>query len=294
MKELKSELTWSFSRSRLFEECRRAYYYHYYASWGGWSENSDEFVRKAYILKNMRNINIWVGDVVHQIIKWIFESKNISCEEALKKSKQLLVRTWEQSRSKAWLKNPKNNLNLFEHYYNCEPERDTIAKQLKKVARSIRNVYESGLFEYFSSLPPQNILSIDTMDHFIFEGIKAFAVPDFAIKDRKYVLYDWKTGKKSDKDIRQLSCYVLYAVNKWSIDSQDIQIVPVYIAQEKAGIDAFENIDIDEVRSRIACSISEMKKVLIDIESNKADIALCPKTDDSWRCVNCRFKEICR
>ncbi|MCK4809441.1 MAG: PD-(D/E)XK nuclease family protein [Candidatus Omnitrophica bacterium] len=297
MGRFKSELTWSFSRSRLFKECRRAYYYHYYASWGGWEAGADEFIRKAYVLKNMRNIDAWIGDIVHQIIKWILENKisgkDILAEEAFKKAKQMLTRTWEQSRAKIWMKNIKYNLNLFEHYYKRELTREELVLRLQKVTKSIRNIYNSGLLESFSGLPRESFLSIDELDSFNFEGVKSFAVPDFAVRDGAYTLYDWKTGKPSENDVLQLSCYVLYATRKWGVKTEEVRIVPVYLVREKVSLEPIKAVNVAEVKQYIRDSLKEMKSVLSDVAGNKADIASCPKTNNSWRCERCKFQEIC-
>lgn len=303
MGKLQSELTWSFSRDRLFKECCRAYFYHYYASWGGWEKDADSFSRKAYILKNIRNIDAWVGDIVHQIIKWILESvsmkkglarKAISLQEARGKAKQLLTKTWEQSRGKAWEDNVKNNLNLFEHYYGCELTREDLARRLEKVTKSINSFYNSGLIESVSRLEEDKFLRIDELDNFDFEGIKVFAIPDFALRNDNFVLYDWKTGKATDKDILQLSCYALYAVNKWKAEPDRIKIIPVYLTQERIPFKPIEALKIDGVKTYIRESIDAMKLILSDISKNKADINKCPKTDNTWRCRNCKFQEICQ
>ena len=306
MKKLKSELTWSFSRDSLFNDCRRAYFYHYYASWGGWETNANQFCRKAYILKNVRNVDAWIGDIVHQVIKWILESKigdkaslfkegrDISHEQAVKTAKNLLTKTWEQSRSKKWQENVKKNLNLFEHYYNREPDREQLKTKLEKVANSIRNFYKSGLSEKFSKSSIENFLSIDQLDSFSFEGTKAFAIPDFALcEGKEYLLYDWKTGKKREKDILQLSCYSLYAMTKWGVAENQIKIIPAYLAQDEFLPLPVEAFPLEQVKDYIRQSIEGMRSILINIKSNKADINSCPKTDDLRRCQRCKFQEIC-
>ena len=307
MRKLKSELTWSFSRDRLFSECPRAYFYHYYASWGGWEASANQFCRKAYILKNMRSIDAWIGDIVHQVIKWILESKtgdettlfkegrDIPHEQAVRTAKSLLTKTWEQSRSRKWEGNVKQNLNLFEHYYNQEPAREQLKVKLEKVANSIRNFYRSGLLAKFSKLSVENFLSIDELASFDFEGTKAFAIPDFAIRDgQEYLLYDWKTGKGSEKDILQLSCYSLFAMSKWPVSEDKIKIIPAYLAQDELLPLPVEAIAPEQVKGYIRQSIEGMKGVLVDAKTNKADINDFAKTDNSWRCQRCKFQEICR
>ncbi len=306
MKKLKSELTWSFSRDRLFNECRRAYFYHYYASWGGWEAQANTFCRKAYILKNVRSIDAWIGDIVHQVIKWILESRvgdsttlfkegrDISHDQAVKTAKNLLTKTWEQSRGKKWEENVKQNLNLFEHYYGHEPNREQLKIKLEKVANSIRNFYKSGLAEKFSKLSVENFLSIDNLDSFDFEGTRAFAIPDFAIReDNNYLLYDWKTGKRNEKDTLQLSCYSLYAIKKWQVSEKQIKIIPAYLAQDEFLPSSVEAIAPEQIKDYIRKSIERMRNILVDVKSNKADVNNCPKTEDARHCQRCKFQEIC-
>ena len=294
---LKSELTWSFSRDRLFFECRRAYYYNYYVSWGGWDVKADEFSRKAYLLKNIRNIDAWIGDIVHQIIKWVLESKfsgkDITEEQARNKTKQILMATWEQSRSKQWEKNIKRNLNLFEHYYDQEPTREELSVKLAKVPNSISNFYNSGLLDGFLQLPKDDILTIDELDSFMFEGVRVFAVPDFAVRNKGYILYDWKTGSPSEKDGLQLSCYTLYAIQKWGADFDEITLTPVYLGMQPLVAEQIKAISQDQIEQYIRSSIKEMKTVLANEKENIADIKKCPKTSEAWRCKKCKFKEIC-
>ncbi len=297
MAELKSELTWSFSRDRLFRECRRAYYFNYYASWSGWDEKADLFVRKAYILKNIQNVDAWIGDIVHQLLKWIIENRRqkkiVTYEEAARKAKAMLRRTWEQSRSRAWMKKVKHNLNLFEHYYDREPSREELAPRLQKVVTSLHSFYDSGLLEKIDSLPRENILAVDVLDFFELEKVKIFAAPDFALRDKGCVLYDWKTGKPSDKDIQQLSCYVLYALEKWHVPQEEIKVVPVYLAEDNCSLSPVQPHSPAEMKEFILESIGQMRAVLYDPAVNKADPELCPKTEEPWRCKNCRFQEIC-
>jgi len=296
MADIKNNLTWSFSRDRLFKDCRRAYFFNYYLSWGGWDKDAPDNIRKAYILKNIRTVDAWVGDLVHQLIKWIIEnrlsSKDIAFDEAKDKAKTILLKTWEQSRAQLWKNDVKNNLNLYEHYYNIEYTQDQLKEKLSKVVNSLLNIYQSGFIKFLASLSKDNFLTIDELDSFEFLGVKMFAIPDFAFKkDGLFFLYDWKTGKPYEKDIFQLSFYMLYAQYKWKADIKDMRIVPVYLTQDSISFSPITPVSIDEVKTYAKSSLQDMKAVLIS--EDKADEKLCPKTTELWRCKNCKFKEIC-
>jgi len=73
MPELKSELSWSISRANLLRDCARRYYYHYYLSWEGWKPEGPPARRKAYTLKLMLNLDMLAGQIVHEVIRELFD-----------------------------------------------------------------------------------------------------------------------------------------------------------------------------------------------------------------------------
>ncbi len=298
---LKNEFSWSFSRHKLFNECRRAYYYYYYESWGGWDRHAPDRARKAYVLKKMQNLDMWAGTLVHQLLAGIITQrmakKATPYAAAIKNAHLALSSQWEDSRKKCWLKSPKAYLNLFEHYYRKEVSQEDIDRTVKrKVYGGIRNFYASGFLAYIDTLaanPRGHFLSLEEIDSFLFEGTKLYVVPDFAIRDEGIRLYDWKTGKPSENDTLQLSCYALYAQSKWQARPHEIGIFPVYLLEEKIALNPIETIDADTVRTFLRHSIKEMRSLLKEGSDNEIIPAQCTKTEITARCARCFFQEIC-
>ena len=54
--EFLNEFSWSKSRAETFQTCLRKYYWHYYASWGGWEYGADHHTRELYVMKNLSSI----------------------------------------------------------------------------------------------------------------------------------------------------------------------------------------------------------------------------------------------
>ena len=103
-----------------------------------------------------------------------------------------------------------------------------------------------------------------------------------------------KTGKFSGKDCLQLSCYVIYAMKKWDAFEDTIQIVPVYLTDKTNPCPLVKALPVEKVKKYIRDSIDAMRSVLIDKENNEIDSERCLKTNDAWRCKNCKFKELCQ
>ena len=69
MPPFENVFSWSFSRARTFEDCPRKYWFHYYGSWGGWNADADPRARELYKLKNLTNLHLLAGDVVHRALE---------------------------------------------------------------------------------------------------------------------------------------------------------------------------------------------------------------------------------
>lgn len=300
--KFKNKFSWSFSRDNLFCDCARAYYYYYYASWGGWEKDADSFARKAYQFKNMKNVDLWAGEVVHKVIQWILESKKIGktpqIQDALSRVDWLFDNGLKQSINRLWESNVKNNLNLFEHYYLQEYSQAQLEEKFKHKTRlSLENFYQSKFLEKLDSLGIQAYLQVEELGNFIFEQVTIYAVPDFAFKENNlYYLYDWKTGKPDSNVEIQLACYALYAIEKWKISQEEIKIAPVYLAFSPVVYCPLDKIKIQEVKEYIRNSVFAMTKCLVDQDrdNNIINKEKCVKTDFAWRCKRCFFQEICK
>ena len=67
-KELENKFAWSVSRDRAFRECPRQYYFSYYGYWNGWKKDAPERTREIYVLKQLKNRYMWIGQTVHDCI----------------------------------------------------------------------------------------------------------------------------------------------------------------------------------------------------------------------------------
>ena len=60
------EFSWSMSRQRLFNQCPRAYYFNYYASWNGWLREAPPRARRAYRLKQLTGLDALLGQEIDE------------------------------------------------------------------------------------------------------------------------------------------------------------------------------------------------------------------------------------
>lgn len=295
---LKDNLSWSLSRQSVFEECKRKYYYTYYGYWNGWRSDADPEVRKTYILKNMTNLKMFSGDVVHRVIEEVLRSlrygKTMELESAKERARKLLNQGWKQSKARRWTVDPKRNVNLFEHYYKMVVTDEQIDKIRENVTLCLANFFGSEIFRELQSSDPRTWVKFDSMESFDLDGIKVFAVPDFAFeKDGRVRLFDWKSGNLHSSHEMQMNCYALLMERKLSRPLPSLDFNIFYLKSgDVVEITVTEN-DRKQMIHLIKSSFRDMISLLEDSSNNLARIDAFPMTDQARRCEMCFFRELC-
>lgn len=303
MSKLSQTYAWSESRVRCLRECKFKYHLLYNVSWNGWLASAPQERRRAYMLKNMTNLPMWVGSIVHDIIEEIITTgretgkwKNL--KQAQHDGVQKLRKGWGQSRDKRWQDSPKHNVNLFNHFYQEEISPEKIKEYKQKVLRSLKAFYDMPLFEVMKGLPKDAWLSLEEFQKFALDtGEEVTLKIDCAfIYDGKVYLIDWKTGKVSDSVLDQLLTYSMYALkNGWAKTAEDIIIVPVYLnVYAEIGDKATPHLEVSMDRMRRqAGTIRSEYPLLTEAFKNKDNESYFKHTDNERACKFCFFKDMC-
>ena len=299
---IKNELSWSFSRQQLFNRCQRAYFYHYYQSFGGWEYSAPLEAKQAYLLKNIISIDQWIGQVVHKTIEEILNNFKINrewlpFEKAKEIARDLLSRGWRQSTQRKWQQDIKNNLNLFEHYYKSEISQEKTEEIKEKVFTSIKEFLNSELPSSIStSDTPYWLKQQDRIPHFFWQGIKIWTNFDFGLEEthrNRILIYDFKTGKKENGDLQFLS-YALYALEEKQYPLENISVNPVYLYPtfycDKVQLTSQK---IEGFKNYLQKSYKEMQRLHNEVYQNNASMEKFAKTKNQSICKYCVFREIC-
>lgn len=298
MLDLANEFSWSFSRHRTFHDCPRKYWFHYYGSWGGWDADAPAEARELYQLKNISNLHLVAGDVVHRALEkalvFLAQGRTTDPEDLVGWCKREMQQAMKDSRAELWRESPKQYTRLFEHHYGPAPRPEFLRKIAKKVGTSIRNFFESESYAIIKETDADEWLPLETLDTFEFEGTRVFAVPDFATRHRgEVVLMDWKTGRPDSRNNEQLVLYAMFAVAKWDVDPDVVRGAPVYLLN--GGDFKPRSVSVED-RARVGdmmrTSISAMKSRLHDATTNEArkqDFEASP----GHVCRSCSFRAVC-
>jgi len=301
----KIELTyaWSESRVRCLRECAWKYYLTYFCAWEGWLTSAPQEKRRAYTLKQMTNLPMWVGSIVHNIIEDVITTgrqtgKWKTLEQAQHDGVQALRKGWKQSTDKRWQGSPKKNINLAEHFYQEEVDKDRLGSFKQKVLVSLKAFYEMPLFKVLQSLKKDDWLTLEDFQKFQLNTGEEVAVKidcGFRYNGKVYLL-DWKTGRVSDSVIDQLTTYSMYAMKQgWAKKPEDIIIIPIYLAAyAELGERATPHLDVTiQHMKRQAGIIRSEYPLLTKAFENKDNPSYFVKTDNEHACTRCFFRDMC-
>lgn len=304
MAELTNDFSWSVSRDQMFRSCQRAYYYQYYASWGGWEADADERTRHIYRLKNLKTLEMWAGSIVHETIaevlrKYAHSQIKIRTGELQARARSKLRTGWLEAVNREWLRRPKAN-NLQELYYGngktLPRERTDAAKEA--VYKSLQGFAESEILREILAVPAMSWKPVDKLETFSMNGTKIWCAIDFAFIDAagRLAIIDWKTGRNETDALReQLASYAYFSRDKWQVTPENMRLVGVFLrADDPVREYTVNESDLFEAQNAILESAAAMRSKLADVESNTPQPeSAFPKTENDGTCRRCKFREIC-
>ncbi|MBN1518051.1 PD-(D/E)XK nuclease family protein [Candidatus Sumerlaeota bacterium] len=295
-----NEFSWSYSRLKAFRDCLRRYYWQYYGSWGGWEQEAEPEARLAYQLKQIVNMPMWAGDLVHRGVEHALRRARsmrlISPDELKTWLRRRMNDEWFQSANQSWRQNAKHNRNLFEHFYGLEITKEAREDFRTKVFRCVDHFFASTALEEALSLGAQRWRSLETLAQYYLEDIKNFVVIDFAY-DREdggpLVLVDWKTGKLCDEDTGQLANYALFAFHEWRVPPDQVQLALAYLDTGEHLEWRAKPEDLIAMRETIYQSAAAMRERLDDPQRNIASMDHFPMTEQVFKCRTCNYQRLC-
>ena len=296
--------SWSHSRRKMFRECPRKYYYHYYASHNGWGIDAPESARRAYRLKNLTNLPMEIGAAIHEAasdaIRQARSGKSVPTAEYLYAIvRERLNKVWKQSsdsdRSK-WERDPKQCRIFHEFYYGSSIDDDKRIEAQDRIKRCLANLLRSVSFREAVASQYIEIKDGDEFTTIRIADTDIYAEPDLVYQkaDRTWMIVDWKTGTRHDDDVEQAQVYALYLRERYKVNESDITVRIEYLDSGETQELSFTQEDFENNIAAIHDSISSMMDYLSDVAAN------APLEKDefplqiSYLCRFCEFYELDR
>lgn len=298
---VKPGLSWSRSRSAVFNACLRQYFYKHHFSWNGWNREAPERRRIAYRLSKMTSFPFLAGIAAHEAIRrtlCAIRDGDASPPSPVDIARDVIRRVKDGAVGRGWLQRPKAYPPLEEYYYDGAPSLEDRERWWKVAKSSVEAFVASPLFSWIRRSDPADWLAVDEPANYdnpeVFEidGCRVWCRPDFAMRWRdKCLIFDWKTGTPKDDDRRQLHAYALHARACWGFDTRNIRTVAVHLGDFGVVRRAFKVTPeaLDAVESDIRTELDAMRRAETagDLEES------WPLADDAAACTRCFFRELC-
>jgi hypothetical protein len=267
--QFQCELSWSASRAKEWERCRRENWYARYGSWGWWTEQPRGEKYEIMVHKCLTSLPAFTGNCMHQAIECWFQLKRdgttMSAKELYDHAVEIFREGWRESAGEGWKARPNKSTHLLEHHCDTPIPKERTEASRSLLERCSKYFVESPDLAPVREAHPDHWQSLETMDTYLYLGTKIYAIPDFAYVDGDTVhIWDWKTGKPRDADLFQLHTYALYACEKWSTDPEQIVLNAAYIDEGHVLTIPVDLNRLSETQDEMSSSLREMMEAHYD------------------------------
>lgn len=267
---------WSHSRHNQWSECKKAYFFQYLGVY--YTGKKDYDVSKLYHLKRLNPKKFLLGSLIHEVIKNQLGQKKLARPLNQESAINLYLKWVEDKKrfARDYLVEP----------FNGEPIENEFFEKIKADGTAQLKTF----FEIvWPNLKDLDYVSHEEFEHFKINGITVTLKPDYVSKskDGTFVISDWKTGADNenfDNDL-QIATYVLWAKEKFQLNSSDIHSELIYLSSGNMRSFNFKDDDLEKFKTSIVGEFRQMNE--------KYEIESYPPNPSQKLCNSCRFSTIC-
>ncbi|MCB9680749.1 MAG: PD-(D/E)XK nuclease family protein [Alphaproteobacteria bacterium] len=293
--------TWSWSRHRALEGCRRRYWYDYYGARDGWRASAPERTRTLYEMKRLAGPNQWVGQVVHELAARVIgqwqQGVDVDRDALLEDAARVGRRAIDDARRGLSHLDPRRYTGFAALYYDEVPEPgwwDALVDDLVgQVAAWLDHPIAARIREV-----PERVREVERLERFVVGDTPLFVALDVLVDDGQggLVVIDWKTGTMhvDDEVDAQLGVYALYAHRRYTMPGPRITVVQASTRDGSFRQRTGSAADLAETSRRIQASADQMAALLRDPTRDEAEEVRFPKLPaGSDTCETCTYRRAC-
>ena len=271
----KGRYGWSVSSDRLWQTCRRAFYYRYVASSQSSTESSVR--NKLYQMKGLTPLAALEGRLVHDSVENLIQQhrlgRSLKAAPAQEQYAQLVDRYKQTARE--MIAEAYNGLAIQEKYF------DLILEDGRKQIANFVNIV-------WPNLADLEYLMHEEFENFALEGIKVNVKVDYVTKspDGKIVVTDWKTGEeRREENELQMAVYGMWASSKYEVPLSRVMLELAYLRTGGS-----HPVKLSEE------AVTFAKDAIL---AGAADVLAADRIDDfptnpaPDRCIACHFARVC-
>ena len=272
----KGKYGWSVSSDRLWQTCRRAFYYQYVAPWQASAERSER--ERLFRLRGLTGLKLLEGRLVHET------AENLVNQHRLGRSLQVApavafyderVRAYKGT-SRDTVVEAYNGLLLRDEFW--ELIRNDGAAQLGNFIQII-----------WPNLADLEYLQHEEFENFYLQDIKVNVKVDYTTRSQNgiVVVTDWKTGQdfRPEEGNVQLAVYGLWAASKFQVPLGKVRLELAYLRTGRSyPVELTEDL-VRDAKEAVTAGAAEVLAA--------EDLDDFPTSPDPDKCTSCKFATVC-
>jgi len=305
-------MKWSVSKSRIFSKCQKKWYYSEIVATHG---KKDQFRRQIYLLKQLKSIYSWRGDLVDKVIgKTIIpgiKKRNLpSEEEVINYATQLAERQLTFANTQKYLYTTKKEAGddycaIYDLEYHGEINSSQIDEAQKDIKMALTNFMRSSLLKSLCS-EDLYFLTQRTLS-FNFAGAVIYCIPDLIVFHKKNppTIIDWKVHTFGNTEYwLQLGIYgfVLSQMQPHTdfldfkellSDPTKFVLIEYQLLKDVQRIYDISPEELSDIEDYIFTSITQINSLVNEKKYGEIDIGKFQTAHNSDVCMNCEFRKVC-
>ncbi|WP_400256340.1 PD-(D/E)XK nuclease family protein [Candidatus Methanomassiliicoccus intestinalis] len=258
--------SWSFSKSQIWNTCKKMYYYTYVKRF-----DADDEGKAANNLYQLTSLHPYKGELVHkEIERYILQAL---CGNAYDLNKASV----NASRQIDWMYKKMQTIERMNGKTVSEEQLNNAKAEISKCLHNFKSDIWPSIFDY-----PH--ISIESFDKFRCGDVDVLVKLDYVVKDKRsgIKIFDWKTGLKKGDDFYQSVVYAMHAMSKYGLDNEHVSVDMIYLSELNRDVLVPDRKDIKEMEGRICDETDEMRSLQGIPEENIGD-----------HCTFCKYYTLC-
>jgi CRISPR/Cas system-associated exonuclease Cas4 (RecB family) len=267
---------WSYSKHRLFQLCKRSFYYRYVGT--ALKESKIFDIKKLKRLKDLNSKYALEGLLIHNVIEnqigqhYLGRTLN---EEGAKAQYRLMVERYRMT-----------SQDMLVEFYNGLPQDDLFFNK-------IRDEGQEKICMFFGVIWPQlrdlEYLKHEDFDKFKIKNVEVIVKVDYVSKTKNdvIVITDWKTGSDDERyeNDLQIGTYVLWAMDYYNKGHDQIRSELAYLKTGMMHPYEFSSNDLEKIQFTVLDDFTKMNE--------SYEISAYPASPEGRKCMSCQFGSIC-
>lgn len=266
---------WSNTKRHQWETCRKQYWFSYVQRFA-FPYGSEASAELKFLGRDLDSLGMLTGALVHDAIEDQIKHHRLTREVDPDEARARVRRRVDRMAA-APDKHLVEAVNGHDLDFNAE-----LAERADAACRL--------LDEFFAEVWPRyadrEYLAHEEFEKFTLDGVPVVVVADLVTRadDGTILVTDWKTGSRQAPadDHVQLGTYILWAVQKWAVDPEDVAGELVYL----------QDGHVDATR-RSAGDLEVVRRTIVEQSKAMLDATDFPAEPDADTCPWCPFATVC-